>query len=344
MAFKRFRFNEQAFLANYALLSTRTIGSCGAVVKGNAYGTGARRAVRLLHQAGCQHFFVATPNEGIEIRDLTSTNIYVLSGPISDSSAQRMTRHNLIPVINSPNQFRIWRPYREFPCALHVDTGMQRLGFETATLDGLDFSPLNICLLMTHLACADQPDHPQNKIQLTNLSKVTTHLPSMPTSIGNSAGILTGEMFQGDITRPGIGLYGGNPFVDRKSPVTPVCTLEGQVLQIRKVPSNSPVGYSASFISPTPTCVAVVGIGYADGLSRALSNNGWVAFRGQRMPIIGKITMDATQVDCTQVPELKENDFVEFFGPTISVDEVATWTNTIAYEILTHVGNATARD
>ena len=132
--------------------------------------------------------------------------------------------------------------------------------------------------------------------------------------------------------------------MDRDSPVTSVCTFEGQVLQIRDIPPKTPVGYSASYVSPRRLRVGVVGVGYADGMSRALSNNGWVAFHGQRMPIIGKVTMDATHVDCTQVPELKENDFVEFFGPTISVDEVAAWTNTISYEILTHIGNATARE
>ncbi|MXW07639.1 MAG: hypothetical protein F4Z87_05890 [Gammaproteobacteria bacterium] len=146
------------------------------------------------------------------------------------------------------------------------------------------------------------------------------------------------------MTRAGIGLYGGNPFVNQESPVQPVCTLEGQVLQIREVPPNSPVGYSASFVSSRQTRIAVVGVGYADGISRALSNNGSVAFRGQRMPIIGKVSMDAIHVDCTQVSDLKENDLVELFGPTISVDEVATRTNTIAYEILTHVGNATVRE
>lgn len=344
MAFKRFTFDEQAFVANYALFRKHSAGSCGAVVKGNGYGTGARRAVSLLHQAGCRHFFVATPNEGIAIRDLTTANIYVLSGPVNDSAAQQIKGHNLIPVLNSPSQLRRWAPYREFPCVIHVDTGMHRLGFESNALDGQDFSPFHICLLMTHLACADQPDHPQNEIQLENFNKIMNSFPNTLTSIGNSAAILIGERLQGDVVRPGIGLYGGNPFVNGANLVEPVCTLEGRVLQIRDVPPNAGVGYSASFTSPTPTRVAVVGIGYADGLSRALSNNGSVAFRGRRMPIIGKITMDATQVDCTQVTDLKENDFVEFFGPTISVDEVASRTNTISYEILSQVGNATVRD
>lgn len=344
MAFKRFTFDEQAFLANYALFSSRAVGACGAVVKANAYGTGVRRVVRLLEQKGCQHFFVATPNEGIAIRDLTTTNVYVLSGPTNDTVARQIAHHNLIPVLNSPNQLTLWEPYREFPCSIHVDTGMHRLGFEANTLDELDFSPFQIRLLMTHLACADDPDHPQNEIQLSHFNKVRTCFPNTPTSVGNSAAILIGEQFQGDIVRAGIGLYGGNPFVNRESPVEPVCTLEGRVLQIREVRANSPIGYKASFTTSTPTRVAVVGIGYADGVPRSLSNNGSVAFRGQSMPIIGKVSMDATQVDCTQVVDLKENDYVEFFGPTISVDEVASKSNTIAYEILSHVGNATMRD
>ncbi|MYD46719.1 MAG: alanine racemase [Gammaproteobacteria bacterium] len=344
MAYKRFTFNEQTFLANYALFKTRSLGACGAVVKANAYGTGARRVVNLLQQVGCQHFFVATPSEGIAIRDLTTKSVYVLSGPMNNSAAQQISQHALIPVLNTPDQLKLWEPYREHPCVIHVDTGMQRLGLDSNSLEGLDVSALQVCLLMTHLACADQPDHPQNEIQLEQFEKVKIYFPNTPTSIGNSAGILMGEPFQGDVVRPGIGLYGGNPFVNQESPVEPVCTLEGRVLQIREVRPNVPVGYGASFVSSMPTRVAVVGIGYADGLSRALSNNGEVAFRGHRMPIIGKVTMDAIHVDCTQVSDLKENDFVELFGPTISVDEVATRTNTIAYEVLTHVGNATVRD
>ena len=344
MTFKRFTFSEQAFQANYALFKARAVGACGAVVKANAYGTGARRVVRLLSQNGCEHFFVATPNEGIVVRDLTTKNIYVLSGPTNDSAAQQIAQHNLIPVLNSPHQLRIWDPYRESPCAIHIDSGMHRLGLELNSVDQLDFSRFQIDLLMTHLACADQPDHPQNEIQLSNFNEVRRYFPNTPTSIGNSAAIFMDERFHGDVVRAGIGLYGGNPFVHRESPVAPVCQLEGRVLQIRDVQPNSPIGYSASFTSPSPTRVAVVGIGYADGVSRALSNNGFVAFREQRMPIIGKVTMDATQVDCTQVADLKENDFVEFFGSTISIDEVATRANTIAYEILTLVGNATERD
>ena len=344
MAYKRFTFDEQAFLTNYALFKTRSRGACGAVVKANAYGTGARRVVQLLHQEGCQHFFVATPREGIVIRDLTTANIYVLSGPMNDAAVQQMSKHRLIPVLNTRDQLKRWESNRKFPCAIHVDTGMQRLGFDSNSLDVLDFSSIKVCLLLTHLACADQPDHPQNEVQIAQFEKVKTYFPNTLTSIGNSAAILNGEQFQGDVVRPGIGLYGGNPFVNQKSPVKPVCTLEGQVLQIRKVEPNVPVGYSAYFITSMQTRIAVVGIGYADGLSLALSNNGSVAFRGQRMPIIGKVTMDAIHVDCTQVTDLKESDFVEFFGPTISVDEVAATTNTIAYEVLTQAGNATVRD
>ena len=298
----------------------------------------------LLHQATCRHFFVTTPDEGIEVRDLTSSSIYILSGPTDEEAARLISEHQFIPVLNSRRQLRLWEPYREHPCAIHVDTGMQRLGFEPHTLSDQNCSRLDICLLMTHLACADQPKHPLNSKQLAEFKKAMNYFPNTPTSIGNSAGVLLGADFQGDITRPGIGLYGGNPFVDGESPVEPVCTLEAQVLQVRSVASNTPVGYGASFTTCSPSRVAIVGVGYADGLSRALSNRGWVAFEGQRMPIIGRVSMDAIQVDCTMVPDVQENDYVEIFGRTISVDEVASKTNTIAYEILTHVGNSPTFD
>lgn len=344
MVNKRFTFDKDAFLANYALLSAQTKGSCGSVVKRNAYGTGATRAVRLLDKAGCRHFFVATPAEGVEIREVTSSNIYILSGPTDDDEARLITHYQLIPVLNSRRQLTLWKSYRKHQCAVHVDTGMQRLGFEQQMLETLDFSQLNVCLVLTHLACADQPLHPLNSKQLADFKQVSRMFPNTATSIGNSAGVFLGEEFQGEVARPGIGLYGGNPFAVRDSPVTSVCTLEGRILQIRTLEPNTSVGYGASYTTDSLSRVGVVGIGYADGLSCALSNNGWVAFQEQLLPIIGKVSMDAIHIDCTKAPSLQEGDYVEFFGPTISIDEMATQTNTTAYEILVQVGNSMFHD
>ncbi len=344
MTYRECSFDETAFIANYQLFCSHTEGECGAAIKGNAYGTGVERAVRLLEQADCQHYFVATASEGIQIRDLTQETIYVLSGPTDPEVAQEIRNHSLVPVLNSPTQIQNWQPFHQNPVAVHVDTGMQRLGFDTQTLPIQELSQFDIKLLMTHLACANEQRHPLNTEQIKKFREVSEQFPGIPTSIGNSAGTLLGVKYQGDVTRPGIGLYGGNPFSDRPSPVQPVVSIYGRVLQVRNVNKGESIGYGGSYVAPSDQRIAVVGVGYADGLPRALSNRGEAAFEGKRLPIVGKVTMDSVQVNCTDLHNLAENDYVEFIGPTISVDEVAEWSNSIAYEILTLVGNATTRE
>ena len=321
-----------ALAANYRMFRARSPDGIGAVVKANAYGLGMAPIARHLAEEGCRRFFVATEDEGLALRPVLAEDceIFVLSG---EAAAE-----GLIPVVNHPSQLREARKReskRETPIALHVDTGMHRLGFAPEDVPG----DLDVLLLLTHLACADTPAHPLNALQIERFEAVAARFPGVAVSIGNSAGILNGVR---GIGRPGIGLYGGNPFADRSNPTRCVATFEGQVLQVRCVAAGETVGYGGTRGLTRDSRVAVVGAGYADGVPRLLSNRGAVAFRGARMPILGRVSMDLTHVDATDVA-VEPGDWVEFFGPTVAVDEVAAWADTIAYEVFTGIGGRVER-
>ena len=314
----RLTVDLDALAANFRVFRARSEDGVAAVVKADAYGLGMAAVSRRLHEEGCRRFFVATEEEGLALRRELPRDceVYVFSGEVSVQG--------LIPVANQPSQLR------PGPVALHVDTGMHRLGFVPEEVPG----DIDLRLLLTHLACADTPNHPRNEIQLERFEAVAARFPGVPVSIGNSAGILNGVRGVG---RPGIGLYGGNPFSDRANPMRCVATLEGQVLQLRRVPAGEPVGYGGTRRLERDAVVAVVGAGYADGVPRLLSNRGQVGFGGGRLPILGRVSMDLTHVDATGAP-VERGDWVEFFGPTLGIDEVAAWAETIAYEVLTGVG------
>jgi len=194
-------------------------------------------------------------------------------------------------------------------------------------------------LVMTHLACADDPGHPRNAIQLQRFEAARRQFDGIATSIGNSAGALSGPAYRGDVCRPGIALYGGNPFLNAPNTLHAVATFEARILQLRWLPPNEPVGYGAIGAADTRRLVAVVGAGYADGIPRALSGRGHVAAAGVRVPVIGRISMDLTTVDVTSVAStVAIGDWVEFIGAQIGIDDVAECAGTNAYEILTGLG------
>jgi alanine racemase len=268
--------------------------------------------------------------------------IYVFEGALADTSGDLRTA-DIVPVLNHADQAAVWRRNGGGrPAAVHVDTGMHRLGFP-ADVTAEAFRGVAVTLLMTHLACADEPDHPMNAQQLQRLKPVQALFPGVPISVGNSAGVLSGPEFTGDLGRAGIGLYGGNPFRARPSPVHPVVTLEGRILQLRDLAPGEAVGYGATFRATSPMRIAVVGLGYGDGLPRLLSNRGEVALAGARCPIVGRVSMDLTAIDVTGKPALLD-DWVEFIGPNVGVDEVADWADTIAYEVLTGLGRRPQRE
>jgi alanine racemase len=315
----------------------------GGVVKANAYGVGVAEAARRLLTEGCRHFFVATLEEAFALRDEfendttadDSPELFIFDG-VDSSSAAEVARAGLIPVLNDETQLEAWRPHIDLPAAIHFDTGMHRLGFPSDT-PADRFADLKITLVMTHLACADEPDSGLNAGQASTFAEIVRRFPRVPTSIGNSAGWLSG--CQGDVGRPGIGLYGGNPFSDRPSPMRPVASLQGRILQLRALAPGETVGYGASWTAEQETLAATVAIGYADGVPRHLSGAGEMALEGgQRCPILGRVSMDTTVIDVSAAPGVSVGDWVECFGRHISVDEAADCAGTLSYELLTRVG------
>ncbi len=320
---------------------------CAAVVKANAYGLGVERVVRRLEREGCRKFFVATLAEARELRSIASAaEIYVFEGAVEGAVAA-LAELDVRPVLNTFEQVERWRG--RGPAALHLDTGMNRLGLEladVATLAKRRQLTAGIALVMTHLACADEPEHPQNREQLERFERLRGQLPAAPTSIGNSAGTLLGGPYRGDVVRPGIALYGGNPFSDRPNPMEAVVTLTAPILQLRELDEPQPVGYGATYLASPPARLAVVGLGYADGYPRNLGNRGTAAVHGRRVPVVGRVSMDLVCVDVGALPRdaVRVGDLVELIGPTVGLDEVAAEAGTISYEILTGLGSRLTRE
>ena len=342
----RLRVNLAALADNYATFqSVSAPNGVAAVVKADAYGLGLEAVSKQLHRSGCGTFFVATVDEGSELRALLEdVEIYVFEGCRAET-AMGLATSGLRPVINHPQQLEAWQPHANLPIAVHVDTGMKRLGFSLDVGSGL-FRGFEVALLMTHLACADTPEHDLNTLQIERFHRVRAQFPGIPVSIGNSAGVLMGQDFQGDIGRPGIGLYGGNPFSDRPNPMKMVATLEEQILQLRTVSAGYSVGYGATYRCDSDRVMAVLGLGYADGVPRLLSNRGYVSVNNggnkSRCPIRGRISMDLMLIDVTGI-DVSEGDWVELIGENVSLAEVARWADTVPYEILTGLGQRIPR-
>ena len=341
MELARLTVHLDALRANYRFVAD-SAPHAAAVVKANGYGLGVERVSLALRQTGCEDFFVATLAEGTELRQvLRDERIYVFSGPVDDDSAAAMAERRLTPVLNDSDQVRRWRPYARLPVAVQVDTGMNRLGFAADAIRAEMFAQLDVAILLSHLANADHPRHPMNALQMQRFNAVAPMFPNAKTSLGNSGGVLLG--IASDLARPGIALYGGNPFGGDWNPMRRVAQLEARVLALRTLPHGEPVGYGGTYKTDGETRVAVLGIGYADGVPRRLQNAD-VAYRGQRLPVIGRISMDMMHVDASAVASaISLGDWVEIFGDTVGVEEIATWADTISYEILAGVGSRVRR-
>ena len=313
------------------------------MVKADAYGLGAVPVVEALCREGCRDFFVATEAEGIAVRAATrDSNIYVFSGPPDGRSAAAMARHALTPVLNDQQQLDRWREHRETPVAIHVDTGMHRLGFEPASLSAAMFEGFNVAVVLSHLACADDPADPMNEHQANRFEAIRSLFPHARGSLANSAGALSGIVCE--MARAGIALYGGNPFSTRPNPMLPVATLEALVVALRDVPEGQPIGYGGTFVTEQAKRIAVLGAGYADGIPRGLSADARVALRGRRLPVVGRVSMDLLHVDASEVESgIALGDWVEVFGRTVGIDETAAWAGTISYELLTRLGSRLQR-
>ena len=256
------RINLDALASNYEMFRSATNGQTGAVVKANAYGFGLAEVVGRLEDCGCRNFFVATLSEAIALVPITSGSVYVL-GTFSDQDhLQQISDLNAIPVLHDSTQLCMWNQVSQQPCALFFNTGMNRLGLKKDQYD-IEFirSNLRVCLLMTHLACADEPEHPMNQEQLKEFKAIQKDIPDIPTSIGNSAAILNDACYQGDITRPGIGLYGGNPYVNLQNPTSVVATCTAPLIAAYHVREGDVIGYGSTYTTERDTHIGVHGYG-----------------------------------------------------------------------------------
>lgn len=324
----------------------------GACVKADAYGLGVAYVAPALARKGCRHFFVADPQEGVALRQtLPEADIYIMDGVFA-GALDTYKQHRLIPCLKSLLDVALWchEEMRTYPAVLHVDTGMHRLGIASKDLEAvkqqLDAAGIAPVLLMSHLACADDPKHAQNAAQLAAFKVAQEMFPHTLTSLSNSAGLLLGADYQGDIARPGIALYGGSPLLDQDSPFEPVVDLRGRVLQIQDIPAGDTIGYGASYLTTKDTRIAVLGFGYGDGLFRHIGqSNGQVQkigvfFGDVKAPIIGRLSMDQLTVDISHIPQSVaiEGAWAEILGKNQTIDDFAEATGTISYEVLTSLG------
>src|SRR3984885_11244722 len=328
---------------------------CGAVVKPNAYGLGLEPVTARLVKAGCKTFFVADVAEGRRARSQTpEAAIYVLNG-FAPEAAQAFGDLDLRPVINSTVELAEWDAFVAAQgwrggAAIHVNTGMNRLGMPTeeAAALALRLQQENhgITLLMSHLACAEVQDHPLNASQIRLFRELRMLYHGVPASLANSAGIFIGDTAHFDVARPGAALYGINPTPGRANPMRNVLTLSGRVLQVRKVPQGESVGYGATWNAKRTSRIAVAALGYADGLLRAGSGldrkaGGSAIVAKKRCPIVGYISMDLACIDVTDLPNnaVRRGDSATFIGEDLLIDEVAASAGTIAYEVLVRLGS-----
>jgi alanine racemase len=311
-----------------------------AVVKANGYGLGAGKVATRLAASGARTFFVATPTEGATVRAALGTGprIYVLNGHMPGAS-KMIAQAGLSPVLNSIDQLMLHieaTPGHDF--ALQLDTGMNRLGFELS--DWAEIAELALragpSLVMSHLACADDPDHPMNARQLAAFKHMTDGI-TVPRALAATGGILLGREYHFDMTRPGVGLYGGFPFIDAK----PVVDLSLPVIQCRDVGVGETVGYSNTWTADAPSRIATVQSGYADGLLRALSGRATLFAGKVPCPLVGRVSMDLLTVDVTHLD--KDPTALSLLNVHQGVDAVAEIAGTIGYEILTSLGDRYAR-
>jgi alanine racemase len=348
----------KALVENWRILKKRARSGCdvGAVVKANAYGLGLEPVARALAAAGCATFYVAHLDGAIALRHIVGPNarIACLNGP-NRGTERDHAAFRIMPVLSTVEHVKAWRTYalREevlLESIVQVDTGMNRLGlgerdFAALMNDADGFVGLHPQMLLSHLACADEPGHDMNRKQrerfAERLAEFRTRFPDARGSLANSAGILLGEAFHFDYARPGIALYGGNPFATGTNPMLPVAYLKARITQVRRVDTPGVVGYGAAARVGEGTKLATVSMGYADGFLRSLGQRGHGILDGIKVPVVGRVSMDLITFDVSNVAEsaAQAGGFIEILGATHPVDALAAEAGTSAYEILTALGD-----
>ena len=354
--------NLAALRANWGALN-RVSGTaeCAGVIKANAYGLGLDQITRALVAEGCRTFFVATLTEARIVRGVNpGAAIYILDGLLPGASPH-YAGFDLRPCLASLVEIREWAAYcdatgRRLRAAVHVDTGINRMGLPAAEVEALAgaerglFERFELALVMSHLACADEPDSPINAAQLARFRTLRAKLPSAPASLANSGGTFLGPDYHFDLVRPGIALYGGRAFEGSPNPMQWVVRLQARILQVRDVGAGEAIGYGATYKTERPSRIATLACGYADGFLRALSGPsgkpGPVGFLGEHaVPVVGRVSMDLITVDVTDVPGhlAQRGAWVEVLGDRTTIDDLTDRAGTIGYELLTRLGQRVHR-
>ncbi|WIY24028.1 alanine racemase [Parasedimentitalea psychrophila] len=340
MSTAKLSINLDALATNWRNLDALSAGETAAVVKANGYGLDTGRVGQALAKAGARNFFVAVAEEGVALRRALGPDlgISVFSGHM-EGDARLLQEFNLTPMLNSVDQ--MLRHFETLPghsFGVQLDSGMNRLGMEPAEWAALREIALGQgpVLVMSHLACADDPTHPMNALQLKVFRDMTEGV-EVPRSLSATGGILLGPDYHFDLCRPGIGLYGGRPYRD----ALPVVTLDLPVIQIRDVLPGESVGYGNGWIARRPSRIATVAAGYADGLIRAMGA-GINAYAGENAcPVVGRVSMDLITIDVTELTE--DPEWLSLITPHQTIDHLADAAGTIGYEILTSLGHRFAR-
>lgn len=355
------RIDLDALKENYTLL-TQKVGSAvavGAAVKADAYGLGVARVAPALYRAGCRRFFVATVDEGLNLRPLMPDDaaICILNGP-PVATERVLAASGLTPVLNSLDQARRWVALSQEtgckrPCLLQLDSGMSRFGLSGEDLDVFCAENLpdrlDIAYVMSHLACADDATSPRNEGQRLRFEALRQKLPALPASLAASSGIFLGDAYHFDLVRPGYALYGGNPTPNLPNPMQAVVTMLGGIVQDRWIAPDTAVGYSARFVATQKTRIATLSVGYADGFHRragGLTSAVLAARPDISLPVVGRISMDCMALDVTALGEmdLPPGTGFELIGPHRPLDDLASALDTIGYELLTSLGKRFHRE
>jgi alanine racemase len=350
-----------AIVANWRKLEKAAVpAECGAVIKADAYGCGVGPVAGALAAAGCKTFFVATIEEARAARAAlpSAAALYALDGFFQNSGAA-YAKTDCKPVIGDLNELAEWDVFCRRSgwaggAAIHIDTGMNRLGLTINEAQGIipriNAGDHGITLVMSHLACAESLNHALNAKQLATFREIASLFTGVPASLSNSSGIFLSPQFQFDLVRPGAALYGVNPTPEADNPMQPVVDLKARIVQTRNVERGDSVGYGGTWTARRPTRLAIVSAGYADGYFRAAgSNDGTrgaeVVVAGKRCPVAGRVSMDLIAVDVTDLPNsaVRRGHMVTLIGEGITVDELAHHFGTIGYEVLTSLGPRYAR-
>lgn len=348
-------------IENYRYLSqTASSALCGAAVKADAYGLGQNTVSYYLALAGCDHFFVVQADEGIRLREYLraalphkNPKIYVMVG-VMPGTEDLLIHYGLTPTLIAPYQLMLWkkaayRHEKQLPAVLHFDTGMARTGFMAEQAIDLansksDMEGILPKLIMSHLTCSNELENPQNQIQLQLFDQLANLFPSIPQSLSNSWGIFLGKEFHKDIVRPGGGIYGlslAQGVTNQIPGIKSLISIKAKIVQIHNVRPGQPVGYSGTFIAQRPTRIATLGIGYADGYVRGLSNKGLVKIKDWIAPVIGRVSMDFVTVDITDIPQtqVREGDWAIVMGEGLNPTDVASQAGTISYELTVNISH-----